>query len=70
MNAEQVVEKILSDARAEAEKAEAETEKALWQKVDTLKKQVDQAEKRLADLKDAGAERVESLRDEISRLVA
>jgi len=32
--------------------------------------QVDQAEKRLAELKDAGEDRLRSLKDEIDRLVA
>jgi len=59
-----------AEARAEAEKADADTRKALWGKVDKLKKQVNQAEKRLAELKDAGEDRLRSLKDEIDRLVA
>jgi hypothetical protein len=38
--------------------------------VDSLKKRVDQGEKRLAELKDAGEDRLRSLKEEIDRLVA
>jgi chromosome segregation ATPase len=58
------------EARAEAEKADAEVQKELWSKVDSLKKRVDQGEKRLAELKDAGEDRLRSLKEEIDRLVA
>lgn len=58
------------EAEAAASRAEAETEKALWSKADDLKRRVDRAEKRLAELKDAGEGRLRSLKDEIQCLVA
>lgn len=59
-----------AEAKAKAEHAEAETRSAAWDKVEDLKKQVEKGEQQLARLRHATAENWDSLKDQISRLVA
>jgi len=59
-----------SEAKAKAEHAEAAARSAAWGKVEDLKKQLDNGEQQLARLKQATEENWDSLKDQISRLVA
>jgi hypothetical protein len=59
-----------SEANAKAERAEAEARSAAWDKIEDLKKQLEKGEQQLARLRRATEENWDSLKDQISRLVA
>ena len=59
-----------NEARAEAEQADAEARRAAWEKIDGLKARVLDGKDKLAELRDATGDSLETLKGEIDRLVA
>lgn len=58
------------EARAEAEQADAEARRAAWERIDGLKARVLDGKEKLAELRDATEDSLETLKGEIDRLVA
>jgi uncharacterized protein YqfA (UPF0365 family) len=58
------------EADAEARRARADLEKEVWSRVEQLKSKVEDAERRLAELRKSTEEEAGRIRDEVLRLVA
>ena len=58
------------EADAEARRARADLEKELWSRVEQLKTKAEDAERRLAELRESTEEEAGRIRDEVLRLVA